>query len=99
MKVLLRHYCWLGCFALLEFAALQPLCAAPPFVWAQTAGTMYPYTNGTMALRSAMATDSGGNVYVTGGFRGTATFGTNTLVSSGSEAAADIFVAKYDPIG
>ena len=52
-----------------------------------------------MSLRSALATDSGGNVYVTGGFRGAATFGTNALLSFGSEAAADIFVAKYDPNG
>jgi hypothetical protein len=99
MKVPARQYCWLACLALLASSALQTLCAAPPFLWAQTAGTMYPYTNGTMSLRSALATDSGGNVYVTGGFRGAAIFGTNTLVSFGNEAAADVFVAKYDPEG
>jgi hypothetical protein len=60
---------------------------------------MYPYTNGTMSLRSAVATDAGGNVYMAGGFRGTATFGTNTLVSVGPDANADIFIAKYDPDG
>lgn len=39
--------------------------------------------------------DSAGNVYVTGGFYGTKTFGTTTLTAAG----VDIFVVKYDKNG
>ena len=42
-----------------------------------------------------IATDSGGNVYVTGSYQGTATFASGTtLTSAGSN---DAFVAKYSP--
>lgn len=40
--------------------------------------------------------DAGGNVYITGYFSGTATFGTTTKTSAG---ANDFFVAKYNPAG
>jgi hypothetical protein len=40
--------------------------------------------------------DSLGNVYITGQFTGTATFGAFDLISAGSQ---DIFVAKYDTSG
>ena len=93
------HSRWFLWLALLCLLMGDRLFAAPEFVWAQAAGSMYPYTNGTMSLRSAVATDAAGNVYVTGGFRGSATFGTNTLVSAGPDANADIFIAKYDPHG
>ena len=43
-----------------------------------------------------IATDGAGNSYVTGPFRGTATFG-NTQISSGG--SSDIFIAKYDANG
>ncbi|MES2592269.1 MAG: SBBP repeat-containing protein [Bacteroidota bacterium] len=59
-------------------------------VWAQKAGsTSYDYGNG-------IATDAAGNVYVTGLFMGTATFGSLTVTSS---ADYDIFIAKYDSSG
>ncbi|MBI3852045.1 MAG: hypothetical protein HY298_17440 [Verrucomicrobia bacterium] len=45
---------------------------------------------------SAVDVDASGNVYITGGFRSTATFGTNVLTSYGGQ---DIFVAKYDSAG
>jgi hypothetical protein len=51
-------------------------------------------TNGFPALR--VATDGGGNVYVTGDYQGFATFGTNILFSSN---ARFIFLAKYDTDG
>jgi fibronectin type 3 domain-containing protein len=44
----------------------------------------------------AVATDSSGNVYVTGSFEGTANFGGSNLSSSGLR---DIFVAKYSATG
>lgn len=43
-----------------------------------------------------IATDSGDYSYATGAFRGTATFGTTTLTSSGS---TDIYIAKLDTDG
>lgn len=53
-----------------------------------------PYTN------PSVSTDSYGNIYVVGGFVGTATFATSpapTILTSAGEA--DIFIAKYDPSG
>lgn len=44
----------------------------------------------------AIATDIFGNCYVTGNYSGTTTFGSTTLISSGSD---DIFVAKLDTYG
>lgn len=44
----------------------------------------------------AIATDIFGNCYVTGNYSGTTTFGSTTLISSGSD---DIFVAKLDTNG
>ena len=43
-----------------------------------------------------IATDSGGNVYVTGSYQGTVTIGSITLTSVGSN---DAFVAKYNTSG
>ncbi|MCB0543503.1 MAG: tail fiber domain-containing protein [Saprospiraceae bacterium] len=43
-----------------------------------------------------IAADAAGNIYVTGAFRGTATFDSQTLTSSGN---SDAFVVKYDPTG
>jgi hypothetical protein len=43
-----------------------------------------------------VAADHDGNVYVTGFFRSTATFGTYTFTSAGVQ---DIFLAKYSPTG
>ncbi|HLG02603.1 MAG TPA: SBBP repeat-containing protein, partial [Bacteroidia bacterium] len=40
--------------------------------------------------------DAAGNSYITGFFNGTATFGGNTVISSGVQ---DIFIAKYDNAG
>ena len=44
----------------------------------------------------SIATDSGGNVYVTGNYFDSVTIGSTTLTSAGS---TDIFVAKYDTSG
>jgi len=63
---------------------------APEFCWARSGGG----SGGDYGHR--LAVDSVGNVYVTGWFTGTATFGTNTLTSSGN---ISIFLVKYDPLG
>src|ERR1041384_2170541 len=47
-------------------------------------------------LATGMVNDADGNLYVTGSFNGTATFGSQQLTSTG---ASDIFLAKYDPFG
>ena len=58
--------------------------------WAKCAG-------GTGSDKGAgIAVDPNGNIYVTGFFSGTATFGTTTLTSQGAE---DVFVAKLDTNG
>jgi len=43
-----------------------------------------------------VAVDASGNAYITGGFHGTATFGSTTLISEGSR---DVFVAKLNTNG
>jgi hypothetical protein len=45
---------------------------------------------------NGIAVDGSGNVYVTGYYSGTTTFGTTSKTSAGF---SDIFIAKYDPIG
>jgi len=60
------------------------------WLWAKKAGgTNYDWCN-------SIAVDTNGNSYVTGDFRGSATFGTTTLTSSGDY---DIFVAQLDSFG
>lgn len=59
-------------------------------VWAKRAGGSnfdQPYD---------IKTDANGNSYITGMFRGTASFGTNAIFSAGGP---DVFVAKYDSSG
>lgn len=58
--------------------------------WVQSAG-------GTVGeLGTDIAVDGNGNVYITGGFSGTATFGSTSVVSGGNN---DVFVAKYNNSG
>jgi Leucine-rich repeat (LRR) protein len=69
-----------------------PAACPGDFVWAQqsvhtSAGTVLSYT---------IALDASGNSYVTGYFVGTATFGSTSLTSNGSQ---DVFVAKYNASG
>ncbi len=55
-----------------------------------------PVTGTDDKLSGSLAMDTGGNVYVTGGFQGSLTFTDTNLTSVGSY---DIFVAKYSPGG
>ncbi len=68
------------------------LAVTPPpgFLWAQQGGG----TDNDEA--KCVAVDAEGNVYVAGYFRGTAGFGTTSLVGAGGQ---DIFLAKYDRLG
>lgn len=60
------------------------------FIWARkVGGNTYDYGNG-------IATDKLGNVYVTGLFMGTVSFGSHSITSVGDY---EIFVAKYDSNG
>ncbi|RFS17094.1 hypothetical protein [Emticicia sp. C21] len=55
----------------------------------QGGGTNWDISNGT-------SIDSNGNIYITGTFKGTASFDTFSLTSSGFD---DIFIVKYSPAG
>ena len=58
--------------------------------WQQVTAT----ANGGTSSMSGVATDTQGNVFVTGSFTGQATFGSTVLTSTGTN---DLFVAKYVP--
>lgn len=60
---------------------------APTWDWAISPG---------LGTGNNTAVDAAGNVYVTGSFSDTATFGTTTLISGGG---TDLFVAKLTPAG
>jgi hypothetical protein len=80
MTALAAYLCVAASFA-------EPL---PEITWARKAGS------GESEQGRAIATDASGNIYVTGFFSETTSFGTTNLVSSGTE---DVFVAKYNPAG
>lgn len=78
-------------FTALCLFSFTSLSQVPTFDWARSMGgssTEYGY---------ASTMDAAGNIYVTGSFQGTSTFGTgggiNTLTSFGAE---DCYVAKYN---
>lgn len=59
-------------------------------LWAKNAGgTSY-------ATGEGLVLDNAGNIYLTGQFRGTASFGALTISSAGND---DVFIAKYDTNG
>jgi len=60
------------------------------FIWVKTAGGISDDSG------FGLTTDQSGNIFVTGQFKLTATFGTNTVTSYGDY---DFFVAKFDNLG
>ena len=77
---------------IVSFSAFSPLLIAqvPNFLWAQTpplVGTEYGHS---------VATDGDGNIFVTGAFEDSVSFGATTLVSQGGY---DVFIVKYNPSG
>jgi len=77
------------CISIL-FLALAPSTYAQQWLWVKAAG-------GTSSvLPNGVATDLAGNVFVTGSYEGTATFGSTQLTNSGQ---TDIFIAKYNSSG
>jgi len=77
-------------FTLLLMVNMVLIAQAPEWQWATKAGGIFTDEGRSLAV------DDGGNIYVTGTFAGTATFGSYTLYSSGEN---DIFVAKMDATG
>ncbi len=74
---------------------ITPLDTPPEFAWMRPFGS----TNAAGAntdFAHDMAADPAGNVYVTGSFFGTASFGPTNLTSAGD---IDFFLAKYTPSG
>jgi len=78
-------------FILLLMFNMVLIAQTPEWQWANQAGGIAGDDAGYK-----IAVDATGNSYVTGWFIGTATFGSYTLTSSGSE---DMFIAKMDAIG
>ncbi|MBI3502443.1 MAG: SBBP repeat-containing protein [Bacteroidetes bacterium] len=63
-------------------------------LWAKVSGQAWQTSGGGMGY--GICTDQNGNIYLTGEFLGTITFGTDTITSAGS---MDIYFAKYDSFG
>ncbi|MEO8086804.1 MAG: FlgD immunoglobulin-like domain containing protein [Bacteroidota bacterium] len=76
---------------LILISTIETTAQSPSWIWAKSAGG----TDDDRSLGSS--TDAGGNVFVTGYFRGPSiTFGSTTLTNAGG---TDIFVVKYSPSG
>lgn len=79
----------LGVAAFLLCSAIG-IAQIPTTTWAKSAGG-----TGSDDGRG-ISYDAAGNIYVTGGFNGSATFGSTVLTSGGGR---EMFIAKYDPAG
>jgi hypothetical protein len=78
-------------YAPLSSAVLGALSPADG-TWQQADG---PLQGGT-SLARATAVDASGNVFITGSFSGSVSFGSTRLVSAGASNTTDVFVAKWD---
>lgn len=81
---------WLSLHLVLTSHAQAPI---PPPTW-DTLVPSSPSQNYGLSQTQAIATDASGNVFVTGYFAGSVSFGTTRLLSAGNN---DLFVAKYVP--
>ncbi|MDP4268259.1 MAG: hypothetical protein Q8880_12600, partial [Bacteroidota bacterium] len=54
------------------------------------------FYSGNSKVKQAITTDMSGNIYISGGFSNTATFGSLTLTSAGE---SDVFIVKYNSAG
>ena len=77
---------------------VEKLDSTGTVLWARRMGSALITYPQQIESGDGITVDSGGNSYVTGGFLGTATFGTITLTSTDSYYQ-DIFVEKLDPAG
>lgn len=68
--------------------------SAGNFLWARKAGSA-----ATNDAANSIALDASRNVYVTGYFGATATFGNTNVTAAGTSASPDAFLAKYDALG
>ncbi|MGE3471515.1 MAG: SBBP repeat-containing protein [Vicinamibacterales bacterium] len=87
--------------AVVLVVASPPRASAQFLDWAKQAGDASGLGGISVEGAEAVAADAAGFSYVTGTFRGQATFGVgepNETVLTGV-AGQDIFVAKYDPAG
>src|SRR2546421_11293862 len=73
--ICLRNFLAVSCVAIAVFCPWQAIAATqpPPFEWVRNAGSAQG------ELSWAVAIDSATNVYITGYFHNTTTFGTNVL--------------------
>jgi hypothetical protein len=74
-----------------------PAARAQAPAWQSAVAIINTQAVGSDTQITAGAIDAIGNVYVVGGFRGTATFGGTTLTSV-NNAYQDVFVAKWSPV-
>jgi hypothetical protein len=83
----------LGLAALFAAPAARAQTAAPAWQWAQRAGgPSFDYGN-------ALVVDAGGNVYVTGFFSATCSFGPTIVATLSSRGSTDAYLAKYSHSG
>ena len=98
-----------GSFGTTTLTALHPtyydiyvakLDVSGAFEWVRSPGGYCPIPGAGSEFGAGVAVDATGNVYLSGTFTGTATFGGTTLVGSGTAGVVmDAFVAKLDPDG
>src|SRR6218665_3815195 len=80
----------------ISYSASNLSAQGPGWQWARAAGSPTTEICGGNFSSSTNATDNAGNTYVTGSFKGSATFGT---VSISSPLYPNVFIAKYDVAG
>ncbi len=93
-RAVLGRFLRFGCVGLGLALAGAAQAQAPVWELAQGGGTP-PGTSGASIINASVV-DARGNVFVTGFFGGTVSFGNTRLTSIGSAGTYDVFVAKWD---